>query len=114
MQNANGEYLVKETPVFALDNIYEDVDAIAFDIDADSDLDIYALSGGNDYKEGDPLLEDRVYLNDGKGNFTKLNATLLATNGGSVSSFDFDKDGLQDLFIGNRSIPGWYGLSPNS
>jgi hypothetical protein len=114
MQNANGEYIMKEIPVFVLDNIYEDVDAIAFDIDADDDLDIYALSGGNDYKEGDPMLEDRVYLNDGKGNFTKLNATLLATNGGSVSSFDFDKDGLQDLFIGNRSIPGWYGLSPNS
>ena len=114
MQNANGEYVAKEMPVFTMDNIYEDVDAIAFDIDADGDLDIYALSGGNDYKEGDPMLEDRVYINDGEANFTKLNATLLATNGGSVSSFDFDKDGLQDLFIGNRSIPGWYGLSPNS
>jgi hypothetical protein len=114
MKKANGEYVIKEMPVFIMDKIYEDVDAMAFDIDADGDLDIYALSGGNDYKEGDPMLEDRVYLNDGEGNFTKLNATLLATNGGSVSSFDFDKDGLQDLFIGNRSIPGWYGLSPNS
>ncbi len=114
IQNKNGGYTIKETPDFLKDNKYEDVDAIAFDIDADNDLDIYALSGGNDFKEGDPMLEDRVYINDGKGNFTRLNSNLLTTNGGSVSSFDFDKDGLQDLFIGNRSIPGAYGLSPFS
>ena len=114
LQDNEGNYIVKETPVFVKDNIYEDVDATAFDIDADGDLDIYALSGGNDYKEGDPMLEDRVYLNDGKGNFTKLYAKLLATNGGSVSNYDFNNDGLDDLFIGNRSIPGAYGLSPFS
>tara|TARA_R110002050_G_scaffold204522_2_gene340050 strand:- start:43329 stop:46580 length:3252 start_codon:yes stop_codon:yes gene_type:complete len=114
MQNKKGHYTIKNTPVFLKDNIYEDVDAIAFDIDADNDLDIYALSGGNDNKEGNPMLEDRVYINDGKGNFSKLNANLLATNGASVSSHDFDKDGLEDLFIGNRSIPGAYGLSPFS
>ncbi|SNR56057.1 VCBS repeat-containing protein [Lutibacter flavus] len=114
LQNKEGEYKIKNTPVFLKDNIYEDVDAVAFDIDGDNDLDIYALSGGNDHKEGDPMLEDRVYINDGKGNFTKLNSNLLATNGGSVSSFDYDNDGLEDLFIGNRSIPGAYGLSPFS
>jgi hypothetical protein len=114
LQTKEGKYRVKNTAVFKQDNIYEDIDAIAFDIDADNDLDIYALSGGSDYKEGDPMLEDRVYMNDGAGNFTKLNAKLLATNGGSVSSFDFNKDGYQDLFIGNRSIPSAYGLTPFS
>lgn len=114
IQNKQGQFAIKDTPVFLLDSMYEDVDAIAFDIDADKDLDIYALSGGNDFKEGDPMLEDRVYINDGKGNFTKLNSNLLATNGGSVSSYDFNKDGLEDLFIGSRSIPGAYGLSPFS
>lgn len=114
LQTKEGKYRIKNTAVFKQDNIYEDVDAIAFDIDADNDLDIYALSGGSDYKEGDPMLEDRVYMNDGAGNFTKLNAKLLATNGGSVSSFDFNKDGYQDLFIGNRSIPSAYGLTPFS
>jgi len=114
LQDKQGHYVVKETPVFVKDNIYEDVDATAFDIDGDGDLDIYALSGGNDFKEGDPMLEDRVYINDGKGNFTRLNAKLLVTNGGSVSNFDFNHDGLEDLFIGNRSIPGAYGLSPFS
>jgi len=114
LQNKEGKLIVKDIPIFEKDNMYEDVDATAFDIDADGDLDIYALSGGNDFPEGDPNLEDRVYINDGQGNFTKLDSNLLATNGGSVSSFDFNHDGLDDLFIGNRSIPGAYGLSPFS
>ncbi|HKK12957.1 MAG TPA: VCBS repeat-containing protein, partial [Flavobacteriaceae bacterium] len=114
LQNDKGDYVIRDTPVFTKDNFYEDVDATAFDIDADGDLDIYALSGGNDFQEGDPRLEDRVYINDGLGNFTKLNSKLLTTNGGSVSSFDFNHDGLEDLFVGGRSIPGAYGLSPYS
>jgi hypothetical protein len=114
LQDKTGSFNIKTTPAFEKDNLYEDVDATAFDIDADGDLDIYALSGGNDYKESDPLLEDRVYINDGLGNFTRLNSTLLTSNGGSVSAFDFNHDGLDDLFIGSRSIPGAYGLSPYS
>ncbi len=114
LQNKEGKLIVKDIPIFEKDNMYEDVDATAFDIDSDGDLDIYALSGGNDFPEGDPMLEDRVYINDGQGNFTKLDSNLLATNGGSVTSFDFNHDGLDDLFIGNRSIPGAYGLSPFS
>ncbi|GAA4279637.1 VCBS repeat-containing protein [Gaetbulibacter aestuarii] len=114
IQQNNGQFKLKPTPVFIQDAKYEDVDAVAFDIDNDHDLDIYALSGGNDFEEGNPLLEDRVYINDGKGNFTKLNSVLLRTNGGSVSTYDFDGDGYQDLFIGNRSIPGAYGLTPYS
>lgn len=114
IQNNQGKFSKKKLDVFKEDSMYEDVDAIAFDIDNDNDLDIYALSGGSDYEEGDPLLEDRVYINDGKAKFTKLNATLLATNGGSVSSYDYNNDGLLDLFIGSRSIPNAYGLSPFS
>lgn len=114
LQNSDESFTVKSTIAFVEDAGYEDTDAIAFDIDNDNDLDIYALHGGNDYQEGHPLLEDRVYINDGKGNFTKLNSKLLSTNGATVSSYDYDKDGLADLFIGNRSIPGAYGLSPYS
>jgi hypothetical protein len=114
LQDKSGNFTIKNSPIFKNENMYEDVDAVAFDIDADGDLDIYALSGGNDYPEGDPMLEDRVYINDGLGNFTKLNAKLLATNGGSVSTYDFNNDHLDDLFIGSRSIPGSYGLSPYS
>ncbi|MCA0132511.1 VCBS repeat-containing protein [Winogradskyella alexanderae] len=114
LMGQDGNLKLSDTKIFDEDSRYEDTDAIALDIDSDGDLDIYALSGGNDYPNGHPLLEDRIYVNDGKGNFSKLESKLINTNGGSVSSHDFDNDGLVDLFIGNRAVPGAYGLSPQS
>lgn len=96
------------------DNQYEDTDAAAFDIDKDGDLDLYVVSGGNEYKESDKNYMDRVYLNDGLGNFTRLQISLPRTNGSSVSVSDFNNDGYDDLFLGSRSITGFYGLSPYS
>ena len=96
------------------DNKYEDTDAAVFDIDNDGDLDLYVVSGGNEYKELDKNYMDRVYLNDGLGNFTRLKIFLPRTNGSSVSVSDFNNDGYDDLFVGTRSITGFYGLSPYS
>lgn len=109
-----GEYIKKEVPAFDRDKNYEDVAAVAFDLENDGDLDIYVASGGNDKIEGDPHLEDRLYINDGKGNFERFESTLPKFNAGSVASADFDGDGFADLFIGSRSIPGAYGLTPYS
>lgn len=115
IQQKNGEYLTQKESVLSKDIIYEDVSATAFDLENDGDKDLYVMSGGgNDKFEEDPQLEDRIYVNDGKANFTRLQTTLIRTNGGSVSSIDFNGDGYDDLFIGNRSIPGGYGLSPFS
>jgi hypothetical protein len=114
IQQKNGEYVKDKTSDFNKDTIYEDVDALSFDYDNDGDLDLYVMSGGNDKPEGDPQLEDRIYINDGNAKFTRLDLTLIRTNGGSVSAADFDGDGFQDLFIGNRSVPGAYGISPGS
>ena len=93
---------------------YEDVAAAAIDFDKDGDLDLYVVSGGNDEKELNKNLEDRLYLNDGKGNLKRLPLSLPHTNGSTVAVGDFDKDGFEDLFIGARSIPSSYGLSPYS
>jgi hypothetical protein len=114
LQKKNGEYVEDKRSDFIKDIIYEDVDATAFDIDNDGDLDLYVMSGGNEMVEGDQSLEDRIYINDGNAVFERLNVSLFKTNGGSVSSADYDGDGFDDLFIGNRSIPGGYGLSPYS
>lgn len=109
-----GEYEEDKNSVIRKDIIYEDVDATAFDLENDGDLDLYVMSGGNELVEGNPNLEDRIYVNDGNGEFERLPFPLIKTNGGSVSAADFDGDGYDDLFIGNRSMPGGYGLSPLS
>lgn len=114
MLQKNGTYLKTKTPVFSKDLIYEDVDAETFDLDNDGDLDLYVMSGGNDKMLGEMHLEDRIYLNDGHANFERFNSEMIKTNGGTISAGDFDGDGYEDLFIGNRSVPGVYGLFPES
>lgn len=112
--NGKGGFEEDKNTVLRKDIRYEDVDAEAFDLENDGDLDLYVMSGGNEFVEGHPTLEDRIYVNNGKGVFERLQIPLIKTNGGSISAADFDGNGYDDLFIGNRSIPGGYGLSPFS
>lgn len=93
---------------------FEDVDAVAFDMEGDGDLDLYVVSGGNDRADGDQDLMDRLYLNDGKANFRRLEIALPTTNGGCVAVTDFNADNRPDLFVGARSVPGAYGVIPYS
>lgn len=114
IQQEKGFSKQAELTDFKIDAKYEDVAAAAIDFDKDGDLDLYVVSGGNDEKELNKNLEDRIYLNDGKGNLKRLPLSLPHTNGSTVAVGDFDKDGFDDLFIGARSIPASYGLSPYS
>lgn len=113
-QNEAGTFTAEIKTVISEDALYEDVDAAAIDFDNDGDLDLYVMSGGNDSPEGDIQLVDRLYINDGEGNFTRSKANLPMANGGSISVADFDNDGFSDLFLGFRSVPGAYGISPSS
>ena len=72
------------------------------------------VSGGNDFLQQDDYLMDRIYLNDGEGVFNRMKVYLPQTNGSSVAAHDFNQDGHVDFFVGGRSIPGGYGLSPVS
>ncbi|MFT4535553.1 MAG: hypothetical protein ACJA1A_002451 [Saprospiraceae bacterium] len=108
-----GGFTRHQTPDFKSDAKYEDVDAAFFDFDKDGDLDLYVVSGGSDAQELDKILEDRLYLND-KGNLFRVPLSLPHTNGSTVSTGDFDGDGYIDIFVGARSIPSSYGLSPYS
>ena len=120
----NGQLFIQKyenaTPGFTLksqdfDAICEDVDAEFFDADNDGDLDLFVVSGGNEWAENAPALTDRLYLNDGKGNFTKSKNEIFSNgNGSCVRPNDFDKDGDIDLFIGNRVITGKYGVATSS
>ena len=103
--------------VFFRDANYEDMGSIFVDPDNDGDLDLYVVSGGVECNQGDPILQDRLYLNDGDGNFSRASAGLLPRiyeSGGIVCAADIDKDGRLELFIGGRVIPGKYPQSPRS
>ncbi|NIJ55727.1 hypothetical protein FHS68_004920 [Dyadobacter arcticus] len=94
----------------------EDTAATFFDADGDGDLDLVVGSGGNETLKSSPDLPTRLYLNDGKGNFT-INTRALppnAMNTSVIAPNDYDQDGDIDLFVGSRSVPREYGSSPRS
>ncbi len=94
----------------------EDIGSIFFDADQDGDLDIYVCSGGSEFNVGSPYYQDRLYFNDGKGQFTHAESALpnLRTSTSAVAAADYDGDGDLDLFVGGRIDPGNYANIPTS
>lgn len=116
LQQQGGTFVDKTPTVIGQDTTYEAVDAVFFDADGDNDLDLYVVSGSNEFSpEADELL-DRLYINDGKAGFRRADANLpnLKASGSCVAAADFDHDGDIDLFVGSRLIPGQYGQNPPS
>lgn len=116
VQGLNGTFRETNQELWDLDKNSEDMSSLFFDADSDGDQDLYVISGGYDFKVNSSLLQDRLYLNNGKGIFTKsLNALPeMYTSGGAVSTADFDNDGDLDLFVGGRVVPGNYPKAPRS
>ncbi|WP_420149360.1 VCBS repeat-containing protein [Spirosoma sp.] len=116
MQLASGKFVDKTPIVMRQDSLYEAVDAVFFDADGDKDLDLYVVTGSNEFEAEATELLDQLYLNDGKGNFTHSSTELpnLKASGSCVAAADFDQDGDIDLFVGSRMIPGQYGRNPAS
>lgn len=116
LQNADGSFLEKKIPAFAADKAFEDMSAVFFDADGDKDLDLYVVSGGAAFDAGSPQYQDRLYINDGKGNFTRsVKAIPTETfNGSCVTTLDYDDDGDLDLFVSGHVLPGKFPQADNS
>ncbi|WP_421810022.1 VCBS repeat-containing protein [Flagellimonas sp.] len=108
---SNGGFSKISSPALANDAQFEDMESIFFDFDGDGDMDLYVVSGGNEFAENSSYHTDRIYLNNGQGQFSRSQSDVLSKlpkNGKSVAIIDFDKDGDNDILVGNRVVPKQY------
>ncbi len=95
----------------------EDLDCKFFDANGDGHPDLYVTSGGSEFSSISTWLNDKLYFGNGEGGFTKTSQRLPFKGFESTSAvvpFDFDDDGDQDLFVGGRSVPFFYGIPADS
>ncbi|MFY0650727.1 MAG: VCBS repeat-containing protein [Cyclobacteriaceae bacterium] len=107
-QNNKGEF-VDQSKLLEENRSFEDIDAQFLDVDNDNDLDLYVVSGGNEYESGNANYSDRLYINE-NGTLRKSEGILpeLYSSGSCVRPFDYDQDGDLDLFVGGRIDPRNY------
>jgi len=104
----NGKFIKQSMAAFEADKKYEDMGCSFFDVDNDGDLDLYVVSGGSEFENTSPMYADRLYLNDGMGNFSKQASPITVSSGSCVVPFDVDGDGDLDVFRGSEVLPHQY------
>lgn len=114
-QNHNGTFARSSNQHWPEHNKADITNSVFFDADADGDLDLYLVYGGNESLDLSQY-HDELYLNNGKGQFMLHEKALppLYSSKSCVVVSDFNRDGKPDLFVGGRLIPGKYGMAPPS
>ena len=115
VQQKNGGFKESKQPAFVNDPGSEGVDAVFTDVNLDGNPDLFVASGGNELPNGSPNLEDHLYINDGKGNFTRSNAIpSIKLNKSAVAVADVNHDGFPDIFIAGAPDAREFGKIPES
>ena len=110
LQQPDASWVHVEDSTLAADANHEDVGAAFFDADGDGDLDLYVVSGGNEFPAGALFYQDRLYLNQGVAGWSKCSDCIpdLRHSGSKALPQDYDQDGDMDLLLTSRQIPWAY------
>lgn len=114
LQNSSGEFDSKQ--LFDEGEFrYEEMGMLLFDIENDGDLDLYVVSGSSEFLPDAAEYTDRIYINDGAGNFDlDKNFSGIKASGSTVRGADYDGDGFMDLFVGGRTPIGKFPFPDKS
>ncbi|HEY3406213.1 MAG TPA: VCBS repeat-containing protein [Ohtaekwangia sp.] len=115
VQQTDGTFRENTSTTIQNDSTFEDVDALFIDFENDGDQDLIVASGGNEFWGESEFLKQRIYLNDGRGNFSRrfISDEVFVT-ASCIRAADFNSDGYTDLFVGGRVEPNHHGRMPRS